>query len=140
MTRSPQDLGKRQDLMAKLARLDITEDVRFDGRRMGEIVDELGESTAESVICAALEQLANGLTATRNAAVAGDRAGNVAQAEAVARLAWQLGLVSLAGVAVDVGRCADHRDQSALSATLARLMRVGRRSLTEIWDGADMAG
>ena len=42
MTRSPQDLGKRQDLMAKLARLDITEDVRFDGRRMGEIVDELG--------------------------------------------------------------------------------------------------
>ena len=134
MTRSPQDLGKRQDLMAKLARLDITEDVRFDGRRMGEIVDELGESTAESVICAALEQLANGLSATRNAAVAGDRAGTVAQAEAVARLAWQLGLVSLAGVAVDVGRCADHRDQSALSATLARLMRVGRRSLTEIWD------
>ncbi|WP_136653191.1 hypothetical protein [Paracoccus aeridis] len=126
--------------MAKLARLDITEDVRFDGRRMGEIVDELGESTAESVICAALEQLANGLSATRNAAVAGDRAGTVAQAEAVARLAWQLGLVSLAGVAVDVGRCADHRDQSALSATLARLMRVGRRSLTEIWDGADMAG
>ena len=47
---------------------------------------------------------------------------------------------ALAGVAVDVGRCADHRDQSALSATLARLMRVGRRSLTEIWDGADMAG
>ena len=126
--------------MTKLARLDITEDVRFDGRRMGEIVDELGESTAESVICAALEQLANGLSATRNAAVAGDRAGTVAQAEAVARLAWQLGLVSLAGVAVDVGRCADHRDQSALSATLARLMRVGRRSLTEIWDGADMAG
>ena len=124
--------------MATLARLDITEDVRFDGRRLGAIMDELGESTAESVICAALEQLANGLSATRRSALAGDRAGTVAQAESVARLAWQLGLVSLAGVAVDVGRCADHRDQAAQSATMARMMRVGRRSLTEIWDGVDI--
>ena len=124
--------------MATLARLDITVDVRFDGRRLGAIMDELGESTAESVICAALEQLANGLSATRRSALAGDRAGTVAQAESVARLAWQLGLVSLAGVAVDVGRCADHRDQAALSATMARMMRVGRRSLTEIWDGVDI--
>ncbi|MBV0891205.1 hypothetical protein KTN05_04985 [Paracoccus sp. Z118] len=126
--------------MDKLARLDITEDVRFDGQRLDEIMDELGERAAESVICAALEQLAAGLGAVRAAALSGDGAAVVAQAEAVARLAWQLGLVTLAGVAVDVGRCAEHGDQPALAATLGRLMRVGRRSLTEIWDDADLVG
>ena len=52
----------------------------------------------------------------------------------LSRLAWQVGLTSLAGVAVDVAACAERRDGIGLSATLAWLMRIGNRSLTEIWD------
>lgn len=129
-----------RDMADKLARLEITEAVSFDGRRLGAIVDELGEGAAEQVISAALEQVANGIDAVLSAGAEGDRAAVLIHAEALARLAWQVGLVSLAGVAVDVGRCAEGQDRTSLAATIARLSRVGARSLTEIWNGADLRG
>ena len=124
--------------MGNLAVLALDEAVRLDAGRMGEIVDELGELAAQNVIGVALEQLAQALATARGAAMGGDMAALVAQADLLSRLAWQMGLVSLAGVAVDVGTCADRRDATALGATLARLMRVGNRSLTQIWDEASI--
>ena len=120
--------------MADLTVLAMQEPVRVDARRLGEIVDELGETAAHNIICVALEQLAQALADTRQAAMDGDMAGLLSKAGLLSRLAWQVGLTSLAGVAVDVARCAERRDATALSATLARLMRIGNRSLTEIWD------
>ncbi len=125
--------------MENVAVLTVDEAVRVNAQRLGDIVNELGEQAAGDVLAAALEQLATGLSDARAAAAAGDMVELVTQAESVARLAWQVGLVSLAGVAVDVGTCAERRDQTGLGATLARMMRVGNRSLTEIWDGADLA-
>ncbi|HMR37496.1 MAG TPA: hypothetical protein PJ999_14635, partial [Paracoccus sp. (in: a-proteobacteria)] len=52
----------------------------------------------------------------------------------LSRLAWQVGLVTLAGVAVDIADCAQAGDPVALQATLARMERVAKRSLTEIWE------
>lgn len=124
--------------MGNLAVLALDEAVRLDAGRVGEIVDELGELAAQNVMGVALEQLAHALAMARGAAMAGDMAALVAQADLLSRLAWQMGLVSLAGVAVDVGACADRRDATALGATLARLMRVGNRSLTQIWDEASI--
>ena len=120
--------------MGNLAVLTLDEAVRLDAGRMGDIVDELGERAAQNVIGVALEQLAHALAEARRA----DMARLVAQADLLSRLAWQMGLVSLAGVAVDVGACADRRDATAVGATLARLMRVGNRSLTQIWDDGPM--
>ena len=40
----------------------------------------------------------------------------------------------LAGVAIDVADCARRNEAVALTATLARAVRVANRSLTEIWD------
>jgi len=53
----------------------------------------------------------------------------------MSRLAWQIGLLSLAGVAMDLGSCIERGDEPAIAAIRARLMRVGNRSLTEIWEG-----
>ena len=64
----------------------------------------------------------------------GDDGAIVGQAERLSRLAWQVGLVSLAGVAIDVADCARRNEAVALTATLARAVRVANRSLTEIWD------
>ena len=122
--------------MGNLKVLAVQEPVRIDARRLAEIVDELGEAAAQAIICAALEQMATGLAATRDAALAGDTAELSERAEQLSRLAWQVGLPSLAGVAVDVMDCAERRDAIGLAATLARMMRIGNRSLTEIWDGA----
>ena len=38
----------------------------------------------------------------------------------------------------DVSHCIDRRDITALAATLSRLIRVGERSLTAIWDLQDI--
>ena len=120
--------------MGNLMVLAMHEAVLVDTRRLGEIVDELGETAAQNIICAALEQLAAALADTREAAMAGDTARLAERAEMLSRLAWQVGLTSLAGVAVDVAICAERQDDTGLAATLERLMRIGNRSLTEIWD------
>lgn len=120
--------------MTKVARLAVEESVSIDMHRLEEIVRELGENTASQVINAALEQLALALTHTLAAAERGGLADVVAGADRLSRLAWQVGLVTLAGVAIDVGSCAERRDAGALAATVARLRRIGNQSLTQIWD------
>ena len=120
--------------MAQITSLAITEPVRVDARRVGDIVGELGETAAQNVIGLALEQLAVALTATDAALEAGDLALAVGHAERLSRLAWQIGLLSLAGVAMDLGALAERGQAPALSAVRARLLRVGNRSLTAIWD------
>lgn len=125
--------------MAQITALAVSETVRVDARRLGDIVSELGETAAQGVIGLALEQLATMLTATDLALQQGDLPAAVAQADKLARLAWQIGLLSLAGVAMDLGGCAERRDLASLAAVRARLMRVGNRSLTEIWERAGIA-
>lgn len=120
--------------MAQITALTVDEPVRVDSRRVGDIVNELGEVAAQNVITAALEQLAQALAQVDDACVQGDWGAAVAHADRLARLAWQIGLPSLAGVAIDLGVCAERGDLGALAAVKARLMRVGNRSLTQIWD------
>ena len=125
--------------MAQIMALAVSEPVRVDSRRLGDIVTELGETAAQNVIGLALEQLAAALTAADKAVCAGDLPEAGRQCDLLARLAWQIGLLSLASVAMDLGCCADKRDGVAIGAVHARLMRVGNRSLTAIWDRSQFA-
>ncbi|NHF73644.1 hypothetical protein [Paracoccus xiamenensis] len=120
--------------MSKIAPLGVTEPIRVDAGRIQNIVTELGGSAAEGVIQLALEQMASLVEGVLESARQGDDAAVVSQAERLSRLAWQVGLVSLAGVAIDVADCARRHEAVALTATLARAVRVANRSLTEIWD------
>ncbi|MBM3605026.1 MAG: hypothetical protein FJX25_09785 [Alphaproteobacteria bacterium] len=120
--------------MAQISALAISESVRVDSRRVAEIVAELGETAAQHVISLALEQLASALGQVDAALDRGDGAQAVAHAERMSRLSWQIGLLSLAGVAMDLGSTVERGDHAALAAIRARLMRVGNRSLTAIWD------
>lgn len=121
--------------MTNIAILHISEGVDITQRRIEDIISELGAVAARHLIDTALTQLALALSATLLAAQIGDLARVTSQAERVSRLAWQVGLISLASVAVDVGRCAEKRDPQALSATLARMQRIGYASLAQIKDG-----
>lgn len=124
--------------MAQITALAVSEPVRVDSRRVGDIVTELGETAAQNVIGLALEQLAGALTTADTAIRHADLPEAVLQCDLLARLAWQIGLLSLAGVAMDLGSCAERRDLVAIGAIHARLMRVGNRSLTAIWDRAGL--
>ncbi|MDS9466673.1 hypothetical protein RGQ15_03640 [Paracoccus sp. MBLB3053] len=120
--------------MAAIAQLAVEERVLIDKQRLETIVTELGETVASQVIGLALEQLALAMNRTLAAAGEGELADVVADADRLSRLAWQLGLVTLAGVAIDVGSSAEQRDLGALGATCARLHRIGSQCLTRIWD------
>ncbi|MCV2445889.1 hypothetical protein [Paracoccus sp. DMF] len=120
--------------MSKIAILSMNDAIRIDLQRLEQIVRELGEDCAAQVIGAALEELARALRRTVLAAQESDLGAVVNHADQLSRLAWQVGLVTLAGVAIDVGACAERRDATALGSTVARLERIGNRSLTQIWD------
>ena len=120
--------------MTRIAVLVPDEAVRIDVQRLEQIVGQLGEEAGARVIGTALEQLAVALRRTAEAARDENLAAIVTDADHLSRLAWQIGLVTLAGVAVDVGACAERGDRMALAATVARLERTGNRSLTRIWD------
>ena len=122
--------------MAQITALTPAEHAHVDRARVAAIMAELGEAAAQQVICMALEQLAAILTSVEMALARDDRAQAVADAERMSRLAWQIGLVSLAGVAMDLGAAAERGDHAALSAIRQRLRRVGNQSLTAIWDRA----
>lgn len=122
--------------MAQILTLTVSEAVRVDTQRIAGITAELGETAAQHVIGMALEQLAVILTAIETALATNDLAKAVADAERMSRLAWQIGLLSLAGVAMDLGSTAERGDMPAVAAIRARLARVGNRSLTAIWDRA----
>lgn len=124
----------------KIKRLATCEAVRIDDHRVGEIVNELGVTSAQHVIGLAMEQIALAMTELRDLALTGALEAAALRADRLSRLAWQVGLVSLAGVAVDVATAAERSDHPAFSATVSRLMRVGNQSVTEIWDTGGLSG
>ncbi len=102
------------------------------------LFSELGEGAAERVICRAMEDLATRLALLQRFADEGRSAAVVQEARQMAAQAAVVGLASLARVAGDVADSADARGHTAQAATLARLVRVGERSLTAVWDLRDM--
>ncbi|MDP3339479.1 hypothetical protein [Frigidibacter sp.] len=122
---------------AVLAWLVHEEGVRLDGDRLVALYAELGEAGAEAVICRAMEDLATALTDLQRLAVARDLAPMPGRARALAQIAGDVGMDSLCRVALDAAECAGRGDVPALAAVLARLVRIGDRSLTAVWDLQD---
>ena len=58
-------------------------------------------------------------------------------ARSMIAISEQIGLTTLSRVAQDVTHALDNCDLPAVGATMFRLMRIGERSLTEIWDQHD---
>ena len=60
-------------------------------------------------------------------------------ARSLVAISDQVGMTTLARVARDVTAAIDCGDDAALSATLFRLIRIGERSLTAVWDLQDLS-
>ncbi|MBU3261410.1 hypothetical protein KPG71_15400 [Roseovarius sp. PS-C2] len=114
------------------------EAVRLDSTRIVELVAQLGESGAEDVICRALEELAARLSHTERCHREGRTDDMRRSARSLIAISEQIGMQGLAQVAGDVTHCIDRRDRIALAATLARLLRIGERSLGEMWNIQDL--
>jgi len=124
--------------VAKLAVLRHDEAVRLDPDRLVALYSELGEAGAEQVVCKAMEELVSRLTEIQRFADEGKAAALVRSARLLIKVAEQIGMQTFARVAEDVVRSVNAGDTAALAATLARLVRIGDRSLNAVWDLRDM--
>lgn len=122
----------------RVLRMKPTEEVRLDHSRLGALYAQLGDHGAEDIVCRTMEEMA--LRLSRCAALFDaeeweDLRSNVRSLIAVGD---QVGMGALTGVALDVLTCLETGERVALSATLARLVRVGERSLTMVWDSPEI--
>lgn len=113
------------------------ETVRLDPARVHDLFLQLGDRAAEDLVCRGLEEMAARLAHVERC----HRRGRVEEmrrtARGLATVSDQLGMTLLGRVARSVIACSGDGDDVALSATLARLLRIGERSLAKFWDGRD---
>ena len=114
--------------------------IEIDTNCLGSLYAEMGAARADAVVCTALEDIANGLSLIERSYYRGDAAGVTTAAKTLAGVARKIGLFELAQVASSVVSLTQSSDQTALAASLARLVRMGDRSLTAIWEVQDLNG
>lgn len=114
------------------------ENVIVDQERLGALYSQLGASGAEDVVCRALEELALRLSHNEELYREGHWEELRKNTRSLIAIADQIGMQALSRVATDVTRCIDQANGVAVAATLSRLMRVGDRSLTAVWDIQDI--
>jgi len=114
------------------------EGVRVDQDRLADLYAEMGESNAEDVVCRAMEDLA--LRMTQCEAFYKDALFSELHktARGMIAVADQIGMTTLARVASDLTQTVAAADHAAVGATLARMIRIGERSLTAVWDLHDI--
>lgn len=126
-------------MVANLLNVIQTENVRLNPDKLGELYAQLGEAGTEDVICRAIEELAVRLTHCERLW----RQNNVPDLRKNARsliaIADQIGMSAMSSIARDVTVAIDNEDPPAVAAILFRLLRVGERSLTAVWDQHDLS-
>lgn len=106
--------------------------------RLNDLYAQLGQHAAEDVVCRALEEMAARLSHIEKSYRGGAWDDLRKNARGLGAIADQLGITMLTKVARDVKSCVEVGDQVAIAATVARLVRVGESSLTEVWDMQDI--
>lgn len=126
------------DKVTSISHLMQDEKVSIDHEQLSALYAQLGALGADDVVRRAMEELAlrlshaerqyrqNSLTELRKGV------------RSLVKISEQIGMNKLARVAGDVSTAIDQSDPVAIASTLARLLRVGERSLTAIWDLQDM--
>jgi hypothetical protein len=125
--------------MAEIANLTHVEDIQLDRDQLHALYVQFGPVQADRNLNQSLEDLALWLARLQRAQKSRRYADIQQGASDLKRLAQRLGMTTLARVARDVAEQSTTHDAVSLSATLARLTRVGERSLIAVWDLQDMS-
>lgn len=126
--------------MGDIASLSHDEAITLDPERIAVLVRDLGPMGAESVLCRAMEEIARRLGTLSEPHIAGQWGELSRRARSLSAIAAPVGMTKLSRISADVAACAARCEAPALAATLARLERVGHRSLAAVWDLRDIGG
>ncbi len=123
-----------------IIQLKLADRAHLDTARLSEIVARLGPRGAEDMISRAMEDLAVQLAKVHRAFARGNLHEVAFATKQVEVLAHRMGMPDVARVARDVVALSTRGDATAISATVARLGRIGESSLMEVWDVQDLSG
>ena len=112
--------------------------MHLDPEKLTELYSQLGETSAEDVVCRAIEELAVRLTHCERLWRQNDIENLRKSARSLIAISEQIGMTAMAGIARDVTGAIDADDSPAVAATLFRLIRVGESSLTAVWEQHDL--
>lgn len=127
-------------MRAGVTLLPLGEPARFNPGQLEKLCDKLGELRAEAEVAFALERLSVRLGEIAMLSRNGQLDGLEGAMAALVGDAQLIGMATLADVGRHVLDCLDTGDRTALAATLARLERVGDRSIHAVWDLEDLSG
>ncbi len=125
---------------ADISELPLGEPARFNPGQLEKLCDTMGETRAEAEVAYALGRLSTLLADLSRLGRHANPCDLQQLLTAVVRDAGLIGMATLARVANNVLDCLASGDPTALAATLARLERVGERSIHAIWDLEDVSG
>lgn len=110
------------------------ERVVIDTARLDQLFQELGQRGAEAHVMNRVEEISERLADIEWQYRQGRLTGLAFEARVVSRLCADIGLTSLARVLRDLGVSAGHGDMIAFRAVWERLVRIGDRSLAQVWE------
>lgn len=125
--------------LSTITELRPEEPARFNPERLEELCHRIGEVQAEAEVALALHRLSEVLPGLAKL-VDGDAEVFTKTIGQIVRDAELIGMASLARVAQDVLSTFAARNPVAMAATLARLERIGERSIMAVWDLEDLSG
>jgi len=116
---------------ARVVRLALRERASLDPRAMRRLARHRDPGATETIIRTTLSELGRHLRRLDDDYRTGENLRLAGRARQVIVLCDQIGLRDVARVAADVARCSLSGDETALGATLARLMRLLSQALDE---------
>lgn len=125
--------------MGQVVYITPEESPRMNRDRFEDLYRQFGDPGAEDIICRAVEALSARMAKCQRLYRAGRPEDMRRNLRSQIVISDQIGLVSLAEAARHVQACLDRQDGVALAATLARLLRIGDRSLSAVWDLRDLS-
>lgn len=132
--------GDGGDVPVPVIRLRPAEPARFNPDVLESLCRRIGETRAEAEVARALERISTTVSALALLAREAEAALMAAALRSLIRDADMIGMVTLARVARSVLSCLGSGDRLAYAATLARLERVGERSIHAVWELEDLSG
>lgn len=129
----------RDQVVSNISQMRLRDVARVDCGRLEELIRDLGDQGAEQAMARALEEIAIRLNRLDRCWRRGDRVRLGRGALDLADVAGRVGLVGLSRCSETVGKLSLDADDVTLSATQARMMRVGEASLMSAWDIRNMS-
>lgn len=120
--------------MASVVELRQSERILIDAPRLEALFHQMGDRAAEEFVMDSIEDISDRLAEIELATRIGVLGDVPPKAERVSGLCTGIGLISLARVAGDLGAAATRGDAVAYRAVWERLVRIGDRSLAQVWE------